>query len=391
MQKDHISHTDSTAISLLRLPLALAIVFIHLNIHASGADINWQAFGLTDLFRLTVCVVTNQLASLAVPLFFIISGFLFFIGCSDREHYPTMWRFFKKRFARRGRSLLIPYVVFNLVALAGLVSHYTTMGKPLAEAVNLCMGGGKWLRAFWDIHTTGVTTNFLGISKPIAYPIDAPMWFVRDLMAVVVMSPLVYWAIRRIGWWWVAVLTALAMVGLWIPLAGFSVTSCLFFSIGACLSICAHNIGSTLEGWRKVIVPLAIIAMVGDIWADGTKADTYIHMVFLLSGTLTLLWMATTQMVSTCDNNGGMVWRYVITRGGEASFFVYATHALLIPFWGMRPVEWVMRLVWTNSTNGLVCIGQYLVAAVATFALCLVSCGILRRLCPKTLCFVMGR
>ncbi|MBO4487327.1 MAG: hypothetical protein J5729_03090, partial [Bacteroidaceae bacterium] len=48
---------DSAAINRLRLPLALAIIMIHLH---------------------TQVGIINELAAIAVPLFFMMSGFLFF-------------------------------------------------------------------------------------------------------------------------------------------------------------------------------------------------------------------------------------------------------------------------------------------------------------------------
>ena len=48
---------DSAAINRLRLPLALAIIMIHLH---------------------TQVDIINELAAIAVPLFFMMSGFLFF-------------------------------------------------------------------------------------------------------------------------------------------------------------------------------------------------------------------------------------------------------------------------------------------------------------------------
>lgn len=63
----------------LRFPLIVAVVFIHTNLADVMINgrllVNEGQFPIHDLFR---HIITNELARIAVPLFFFISGFLFF-------------------------------------------------------------------------------------------------------------------------------------------------------------------------------------------------------------------------------------------------------------------------------------------------------------------------
>ena len=390
MSSSTISSKDSSTISLLRLPLALGIIFIHLNLHVSGADIKWTSFSTMDAYRIAACLVTNEVANLAVPLFFIISGFLFFCGHDNTLRFKTTASFFKARFMRRLKSLLLPYVLFNLLAIIGLISLSVSQGHTLATALNTYLGGGKWLHAFWDIHVTGTSTNILGISKATAYPINTPLWFVRDLMVLVALSPLIYSAVKHLRWWWVIIMSLASFTGIWVPLPGFGVTSCLFFSLGACFSICNHSISDTLYSCRHCLLPLTLVVMVLDIVSDGLCIDKYIHTLFLLLGTLTLFHLAS-RWSAPSPKAHSLFHKLVIEWGGEASFFIYAVHTLTIPFCHTKPVEFCLKLVWTNSVNGIVCIGQYFGSALLTFVMCYIVFVMLKHTCPKLLGFVLGR
>lgn len=70
---------QSSSIDILRFPLALAVIFIHLNpqtINLSGA--NFPILSGEGIYNILAISISNVLASIAVPTFFMISGFLFF-------------------------------------------------------------------------------------------------------------------------------------------------------------------------------------------------------------------------------------------------------------------------------------------------------------------------
>lgn len=390
MNKHTISPTDSVTIRLLRLPLALSVVFIHVGIRASGSEIDFTGMDGMNVFRLVICVVTNQLAGLAVPLFFMISGFLFFQHYTACRTPGERLGFYKSKLRSRLRTLLVPYAVFNALAVAGLMTAHMAQGHSLTHSIDTYLGDTKWISNFWDIHATGSITNILGISKPIAYPADSPLWFVRDLMVTILMSPAIGLAIRRLKRWWLAVMLALALTGIWIPLAGFGATSCLYFSIGAWFAISATQISRFTSRHSRLILPLAAATLVADIAGDGSAADKYIHIAFILAGMLAVFHLAA---LSTTQS---AVSRLLAKEerhpfAGQAAFFVFAVHTLPLVYWGTRPVEWCKQLLWTNSHNGLICTAQYLSIALLAFALCLGAYGLLRLICPRLLTLLLGR
>lgn len=71
---------QSVTIDYLRFPMALAVVFIHSKGEPTIALPDYAHFAGTDFFNLLRIVMSNVLTSVAVPTFFLISGFLYFLN-----------------------------------------------------------------------------------------------------------------------------------------------------------------------------------------------------------------------------------------------------------------------------------------------------------------------
>lgn len=371
---------DSQAIARLRLPLAVGVVFIHLGMGFSGRQIHWQSFGEMDAFRFLGCFVTNELASLAVPLFFVISGYLFFANMPV-DGNRAMLATYGHKLRRRVWSLLVPYLIFNILAVAALIINQVIDGHSLQQAAEQYLGGMKWLRNFWDIHTTGSATNVLGVSRAVAYPLDSPLWFVRDLMVLVIMSPVIYYALRWLRWGWLVLMVVLTLTGIWIPLPGFGVSSCLYFSIGAWFGLTGRSMGESLRRWRWWLLLIALPAMLGDIWSDGTEFDQYLHLLALISGLLCVY-------AFVANSNHGIP---VPSWCAPASFFVFAVHTLPIPWLGCRPVEWCKSLLWSGSQSALQSVLEFVATGVLTAAICLAAYLLLRAIAPSFVNLLTGR
>ncbi|MBR4783383.1 MAG: hypothetical protein IK023_05790 [Bacteroidaceae bacterium] len=439
---------DSAAINRLRLPLALAIIMIHLH---------------------TQVDIINELAAIAVPLFFMMSGFLFFrrrspecamlnalcianrsklgrgvskepggslaagadsggesvsgngqwsgvnaesikldlanVQCSMFNAQCTTVNYFHK-FRRRVRSLLLPYVLFCLLAVIGLIINHTLHGHSLTDSIHTFLGNGRWLHNFWDVHTTGQNTNVLGITKPVSYPILIPLWFIRDLMVIVLMTPLIGWAIRCLRIGWIAVMVVLSITGIWIPLVGFSPSSCLWFSIGAWFSINGISMASSLRRVRIPLICAAIALLVLDILTDGRPADRYVHFAFLLMAVPATYAIAVRdrsiikldldlnpvrdRFNVQCSTVNGQ-WSMFNGQWSTASlsFFIFAFHTLSVPFLG-RPVELSKQLLFTGSDSELLCILQSIGAALLTAVICIMAYFLMLLICPKFLSLLTG-
>ena len=120
----------SECINMLRFPLAILVVFVH----SFGADIDvaqlhasvLSGAAIYDYVRLFCSVV---IARSAVPIFFIISGYLLFLKV---EEYSKQVYVGKMR--KRWHSLVIPYLAWNVLivlwTLAFKIGGILLHGKP---------------------------------------------------------------------------------------------------------------------------------------------------------------------------------------------------------------------------------------------------------------------
>lgn len=174
----------SDKIRLLSFFSIILVLYIHSGFH----DYPHEIQGMTFNFKLQE-FVSGMLGRCAVPLFFAISGYLFFQGVDkeDTQAYAKLWMKIRKRI----RTLLVPYLiaclfpaVFYLVLeyIPGVDGFMNTKGlsdnfeKPLLEL--FCF-------LFWDA----------GNGSPYAFQ----LWFLRDLILIVVLSPLLYMMSKWMG------------------------------------------------------------------------------------------------------------------------------------------------------------------------------------------------
>lgn len=171
-------------ISLLRFPLIVLVVFIHVFPCMKGM--------VGDVFESYVCFYniayycSEIIARVAVPLFFAISGFLYFYNVGSKLE----WSVYKKKQIRRFSSLLVPYFFWNAIVIV----EYMLMQELGFDVMKERILNYDWkdlLCLFWDMGLVreGVT----------GFPINYPLWFLRDLMIVTLISPLIFYGIKYMG------------------------------------------------------------------------------------------------------------------------------------------------------------------------------------------------
>lgn len=194
----------SKTIRLLRFPLIVGVVFGHnafQTLRVRGTTVatemipwlSWVAHAFTDI-----------LPFITAPLFFFISGFLFF---RKPGFDKAMWR---KNLESRVRSLLIPYLLWNFIGfLVLLVELHPRFASVFPQLKDYRLDIVKFLGLFWGrpLHEASTVARL--------YPIDFPLWFLRELMLMCLAAPLVHWCIARMKWLFVAAVGAGWFFGLW--------------------------------------------------------------------------------------------------------------------------------------------------------------------------------
>ena len=213
---------QSKVITHLRFPLIVCVVFIHV-IFMSYADArqNYPLFFCVDYW------VSEVLARTAVPLFFFISGFLFFYRV---ENFSL--RVYGQKVRKRFRTLAVPYLLWNVYALLIYFVLQTCFGG-MAFKGNVSVADFRFsdfLGAFWDMRLAvpGWTDHT---------PVNYPLWFIRDLMMIVIFSPLIYGLVKFLRVYALAGLALLWILGWDFSMPGFSIVALFFFAFGTYFSV----------------------------------------------------------------------------------------------------------------------------------------------------------
>ncbi len=177
----------------------------------------------------------------ALPFLGLVSGFLFF-----RTFTPTPQGYLAK-LRSRTRTLLLPFLIWSgagvLFALAFTASPYAAQSP------------------YWTVDSLGQALDMW-----LLHPVIYPLWFLQALMTCMVLSPLVYLAVKWLrGWvlvpaaaWWVLGLQPMALWP-WVSATAFPP-----FIVGAAIA---------LLGWRMPFAHREAGQASGRMTGAGDRAD----------------------------------------------------------------------------------------------------------------------
>lgn len=192
---------ESQTIEFLRFPLAVMVIFIHSTRKPIPLNLDLlheNPLCIETFYNLCRVLLSDVVPAIAVPMFFLFSGRYFFSDCTDRFSISD----YVKKLRKRGRTLLIPFIMWNIIAvflifLTKLV-FMILYGGDINSFVEYLRQNG-WANVLWGGNVYYKSTNILNIVMLSTSPANVPMWFIRDLMVIVLFSPLVYYSVRKSG------------------------------------------------------------------------------------------------------------------------------------------------------------------------------------------------
>lgn len=321
-----LNELQSRTIDWLRFPLIISVIFIHnaqLKLDAPYPLITSDTISLSllaDYIRIWISWVATHIA---VPCFFVISGFLFFLKTPDltRDIYKSK---IKKRFY----TLFIPYIIWNLIPF--FIDLGLKLSKPLLHGWSWFEYGrfvidqintNGFLNVFWKWNTWGgYYPNWLGQYIENSGPYNLPLWYLRDLIVVTLLTPLLYVLVKKAGRAFIAILIVLYFGGISSSIPGTSTTTLLYFSTGAYLAINRKNI---IVEFRKIENPcylLAVIFMLLATYFSGNRSPIghYFYCGYILTGVVSAFNIASRLLES-----GKTKVHPILT---SSVFFIYAFH-----------------------------------------------------------------
>ncbi len=355
----NISAEESIRLRLLNFPLIIGVVYIHafsVEIDHAGVTLGPEKINyLTDFIRI---LVSQGIARLAVPLFFLMSGYFFFQG------FTWSWRGFGRKLATRAKTLLLPYLFWTIFWVC-----IRFLGQSIPAVKAYFTGDGRLLA---DYSMYDLTNAVLGLTRaPEAYH----FWFIRDLMLLMIISPLIFLVLRRLALPFLG-----AMFVVWIT-AGWRIytpdaVGVLFFSVGGYLAMQ----GKTLfffDRYGKWFVLVYLPVLLADVLWYEAPFNLCLHRCGIVVGLVAILFGSSMLLVSERLKN-------TLLRLSGASFFVYATHE---PLLGIAKTL-AFQFLPLNRPYTMLLI--YIFVPLAVVAGLVGVHGILKSLLPKTLTVVTG-
>lgn len=196
-----ISTFNSRKISILSISAILMVLLVH------SYYIEAESFPIAQ--KIQLFTGASGLSGVAVPLFFFISGLLFFKSNNSVGDCINGIK-------RRIRTLVIPYLIWNLL----FVGSYVLLS--LFPGVSQYVNGDVLSHLDWKKPIESL--SFLFVS-----PAGFHLWFLRDLIVYVALTPLLYVMILRFPWQ-----TLIALFFLSGELPRFGMT---YFAAGGIISI----------------------------------------------------------------------------------------------------------------------------------------------------------
>jgi surface polysaccharide O-acyltransferase-like enzyme len=327
---------QSRAIDILRFPLAVMVVAIHTYFNESlnlrGTEIPFTG----DWAHQIIFIFSIALTDCAVPLFFVISGYLYFLKTPNvtKDIYIDKT---KKKLV----SLMIPFLLWNVLSIC--ISPSSFIGASLAEKVT----------GFWSLDfTIGISTG----------PWNGPLWFLRDLFIVMLFTPIIEWVLRKLGYWPFIIFILLQILHLSYLFPGFSATSFVFFSFGAWLAIKKPNFSQTLSREKRMVILIMGIIMLLVRYDTGNKISEvawYINQIWIWCQ-MALYWVIA--LIIAEKTKSVTMWQKLAASG----MVIYCMHRII----NSKISAFGLLLLGKPEITGVEAVILYFITISLTVAIC---------------------
>jgi fucose 4-O-acetylase-like acetyltransferase len=293
----------SKRIVSLRFLLIVFVVFIHNNPtkvnFADGTEVYEIPF-YVDIVR---HLISGIVARIAVPLFFLISGFLLY--AKESAFIPVI--------KKKSRTILLPYLMWNVLAVVFyFTAQSVSVTKPwFATLIVRNFNVPDWI---------GVFTGKAGIFAATGHPLVYQFWFLRDLFIL----NLLFTGIKKIIDLFPLGTLALLLI-FWLANIPLSIVvspeALLFFALGYYIVRYSLDYRSLDAIKRYDIVLIYSITIIMELFFS--RYIPVIHKVNIIIGIVAFI-----KLSRYFINNEK--WYHVLSWLEPYAFFVYAVHGIAL-------------------------------------------------------------
>ncbi|MDD3320482.1 MAG: acyltransferase family protein [Paludibacter sp.] len=344
----------SDKIKILSFVLIIIVLYIHSGFHADELEGMQLNTFIQDL-------ISGKIGRMAVPLFFMISGYLFFLK-TDKGIVSILTKINK-----RIRTLLLPYIYGCLFfVLFFVVLHFVP-------------GASKYMNGdvfpIFNNSVLSIIKNVFWMSDGGNSPLAFQLWFLRDLILIVSITPLLYYLFLRFKWWSLVLFFPLTYLAV-IPAS--ILTSLFWFSVGSILAISKTNIDFKPTIWGIIVLIFYILLSVYE-QIYGGDAFSHFQVLITLIGCIGV-WISYDAIV---PRSFSLEKHNIFRITCSFTFFIYLFHEP-----SLNVVRKIIVIIIGKSSAGYLI--SYLLSPFV-FILCMVLVGsLIKKIVPKIYSNLVG-
>ena len=370
-KQQDLDELQSRVVDWLRFPLIVLVAYIHYY----GLEIRPKEDIGIDIYNYLMILMSHVISRSAVPTFFLISGFYFFSKCDFNMDV------YKKKLLSRLRTIVLPYflwiTIFILLTVGIKLAGCLIKGNSF-DGILMFFNDNGWLNMYWNCNEWAFRYDWAGNPLNSSGPVLTHFWYLRDLIIMFIVSPILYWCIKRLGIWIITILLFLNVSGFMPQVPGAS-CGILYFSIGAYLAVNSKNIVAVMQKYKKVAFIFTLVLLPFMVYYDGSYTNVgnilYPFWVFVL-------------MVSYINIAAAIVSRGWLRQPAsmpKSSFFIYCLHAMFVMGYCGR---FMMKVI--PSDNWFLASVRYMLVPLLCVTVCYTIYLIMNRYTPKLLAVLTG-
>ncbi len=360
------------AFTSLRFPLAVIIVVVHIYpelyaIPLGSAMEETLLYGMHQFIGATLFLPV-------IPLFFFMSGYFFFRS----EVFDKLA--FQRKIRSRIHTLLIPYLIWNTLAV--LLPLFLML--PCFATINPVeqMPDFSWkaiVNSYWN-QTNGI---FHGYETGSAiYPQNMPLWYIRELMLIILMAPVLYRLIKYARYI-VPLLGVIWLVTLYSQNIYFSnlMQGVFAFFCGGVLSVMRKGIKPVDAKSLRWIVMAYLLLSGLYICAQSCDMIAVLPIIKVMCIVVGAYCAIGISLHSMCNGNKKIIRDFL----SSSSYFVFLSHGLVVGY----VCKLIMMLYEPSSLWGAWML--FLMTLLLSLFLILTAYYIIRKYMPKVMIILTGK
>ena len=296
-----------------------------------------------------------------MAFFFILSGFLFF------QNFNLSLNSYLQKLKSRFWTLLVPYLFWNLAVFAMVL---IALNIPATSSLIQ----GHYKKFIGDYSVANFINSVTGYRNgPIAYH----FWYVRDLIGMVILSPVFLLVARKIPYLGLALFAAPWLLKLPLGFIKIQRLGLLFFYLGCLIAVQKLDL-TWLNRRKSLIIGIYLAMSVVLAIMQTSEIETFRYLFDCCTkvvGTMAI-WCAsdliTGKLQNVCLNLSGL------------AFFVYASH---------EPTVTVLKEFFalvSKNPNSITVIVHYLLILTISTLVALAVGNLLQRYTPKFFKVITG-